>query len=286
MSNFTEVYGGRAVITFNEGNHTYYVSVPSLGVKRLYQPSVTSILDMKDKSKALTIWAVDAFESRALELIPTDRSVTREEAEIILDAAKDSYRRIKAEAANVGSIVHRVLHQLLLSRAGLAEAPRLPLSPDLILSPDMTPELIEKANNCISAGQKFFTEHRIQPVQAEAPRWSPTYGYVGTGDLIARVDGDLSALDYKSGKRLYETVFLQLAAYQMAYEEEFPDQKIKQRWAVNVGRDGELATECRDNSTLEYDFACFRGLLGVWRWNQENQGKYSKPAPKILGPLV
>jgi hypothetical protein len=285
MSNFTEVYGGKAVITFQEHNHTYYVSVPSLGVKRLYQPSVTSILDMKDKSKALTTWAVDSFEARALQLLP-NRLVSREEVEIILDAAKDSYRRIKTDAASVGSVVHRVLHQLLLSRAGLAEEPRLPLLPDSLLAPDMTPELIEKANNCILAGRKFYEEHDIEVVQAEAPRWSPTYGYVGTGDLIARIDGELSGLDYKSGKRIYETCFLQLAAYQMAYQEEFPDQQITQRWGVNVGRDGELTTERRDNSTLEYDFACFRGLLGVWRWNVENQGKYSKSAPKILGPLV
>jgi hypothetical protein len=282
----TSVYGGKAAITFNEGNHTYYVSVPSMGVKRLYQPSVTSVIDMKDKSKALTIWAVDSFEKRALELLPKDRPVTREEVEIVLDAAKDSYRRIKNEAASVGSIVHRVLHQLLMSRAGLAEAPRLPLSPDLILSPEYTPELIEKANNCIRAGQQFFDEHDIQPVQAEAPRWSPTFGYIGTGDLIARIDGELSGLDYKSGKRIYETCFLQLAAYQKAFQEEFPDQQITQRWAVNVGRDGELATERRDNETFDADFKCFLALLRVFRWNCENQGKYSKPAPRILGPLV
>jgi hypothetical protein len=90
-------------------------------------------------------------------------------------------------------------------------------------------------------------------------------------------------LDWKSGKRLYPTVWLQLAAYQVAYEEEFPDQQIVQRVGVNVGRDGVLETETRTNDTLKEDFKTFLALLQVWRWNMENQGKWSKPAPQILG---
>lgn len=45
----TPVYGGRATITFEEGRHLYYVNVPDAGIKRLYQPSVTSVLKMKER---------------------------------------------------------------------------------------------------------------------------------------------------------------------------------------------------------------------------------------------
>jgi hypothetical protein len=81
---------------------------------------------------------------------------------------------------------------------------------------------------------------------------------------------------------LYPTVFLQLAAYQQAYQEEFPDQEIEQRVAVNVGRDGELTVETRDNTTFDRDLKTFLALLDTWRWDLENQGAWSKPAPPML----
>jgi hypothetical protein len=279
----TSVYGGRAAITFHEARHYYTVKVPGI-VDKLYQPSVTGIIGMMDKSGALVPWAVGQMATRIKELTPagsTDKDVFMG----IVDAAQETWRQTKNEAADIGSLVHRVLEQELLSRSGMAEKPSLPLVPDALLAPNLNPEMVEKANNSVSAGLQFLDEHKIEVVQAEAVRWSPTYGYLGTGDLVAHVDGKLSMLDWKSGKRLYPTVWLQLAAYQVAYQEEFPDQSIVQRVGVNVGRDGTLETETRNNDTLEDDFKCFLALLKVWRWNMENQGKYSKPAPQILGAL-
>lgn len=282
----TTVYGGRATIAFEEGKHLYYVNVPDAGIKRLYQPSVTSILKMKDKSEALIGWAVNAMHDSTLAMLkdvpsPVDKRIF----EACLDAAKDNYRRIKKEAADIGSLVHRVLEQVLKYRAGLCDYPSLPLKSDLLLAPGLTPEMVEKANLCVKAGLEFFDTHELKVVQSEAPRWSPTYGYIGTGDLIARLNGALSVLDFKTGKRPYAEYFLQTAAYQHAYQEEFPGEQIQARWIVNVGRDGELTTESRTNASYEEDFRCFLALLRVYRWDQENRGLYSKVAPRILGPL-
>src|SRR5262249_36549226 len=128
-----------------------------------------------------------------------------------------------------------------------------------------------QATRAIAAGKLFIDTHHIEVIQAEAPRWSPTHGYVGTGDLIARIDGKLSILDWKTSTRLYPTHFLQTAAYQVAYEEEFPDQKIEQRVIVNTGKGGELTHKVRDNSSLADDFSAFLCLLGAWRWSQNNE---------------
>jgi hypothetical protein len=53
---------------------------------------------------------------------------------------------------------------------------------------------------------------------------------------------------------------------------------------VNVGRDGELTVETRDNTTFERDLKTFLALLDAWRWDRENQGAWSKPAPPMLTP--
>lgn len=286
MSSITSVYGDRASIIFEEGKHLYYVNVPDAGIKRLYQPSVTSILKMKDKSEALITWAVNAMHDCTLNMLtdvpsPVDKRVF----EACLDAAKDNYRKVKKEAADIGSLVHRVLEMELKARAGLNEHPTLPIRADLLLAPGLTHEMVEKANFCVKAGFEFFDKHDLVVVQSEAPRWSPTYGYIGTGDLIAKLNGVLSVLDFKTGKRPYAEYFLQTAAYQHAYQEEFPDQAIQARWIVNVGRDGELQTADRGNETYEDDFKCFLSLLRVYRWDQANRGMYSKTPPRILGPL-
>lgn len=281
----TPVYGGRAEIKFHEAKHYYTVKVHGTEHTKLYQPSVTTILGMKDKSNALIPWAVGAMKERVIQLIGSNETLTRQALHMVLDAAQESYRKKTQDACDIGTVVHRVLEQELLSRSGLAPAPPLTVTLNLALAPNVTAEMVEQINRSIQAGLQFFNENRIELIQAEAPRWSPTHGYIGTGDLVARFNGELAILDYKTSKAIYSEYFLQTAAYQKAYEEEFPDQKILKRIVVHIGRDGVLGTEARSNETVEQDFEVFISLLKVWRWNQENQGKWSKSAPLVVGPL-
>lgn len=291
----TKIYGGRATVTFDSFRHTYKVTVPGRCVD-LFQPSVTSILKMKDKSDALVNWAVGCYQDRAKslldEIVADDGRVFHGAALAALDNAKDSWRQVKDATANIGSLVHRVLEQEIKARAGLCERPALPLKVDSIMAPDLTADMVDKANNSVTAGLEFFDAHHIELEEAEAVRWSAKHGYIGTGDLIARVDGVLSVLDFKTGKRLYPEVFLQLAAYQRAYEEEHGED-LHQRIAVNVGRDGNLETQQRDNSSIIADFGAFLALLRAWRWHEENVGKWdykerrmvTRPAPQVVGML-
>lgn len=290
MNEITSVYGGRASVEFDSRYHRYLVTVPGV-CDRLFQPSVTSVLKMKDKSEALTKWAVNCFESKAKEYlgqIKDESLLTKELVAAILESSKENYRSVKEEAADIGTAVHGALEATIKSRAGLCPSPTLPL----VSVEGMTQDMVDMANAAIFAGIKYFDSHRIRLVQSESPRWSATYGYIGTGDLIAEIDGRLSVLDFKTGKRLYPEVFLQLAAYQMAYQEEFKAQ-IVQRVGLSVRRDGGLDDLVRDNMTLEADFACFLALLTAWRWHEENVGYWNKkeqrlitkPAPRIVGPL-
>ena len=290
------LYNGRATVTFDTFKHVYKVTVPGVCTD-LYQPSVTSILKMKDKSDALVNWAVGCYQERAKELMSEVgasgfRAMTVEGAHSILDNAKDTWRQVKEETADIGSLAHRVLEQEIKARAGMCLHPILPLKHDPIMAPGLTEEMVEQANGSVRAGLEFFDAHHIELIQAEAVRWSAKHGYIGTGDLIASVDGVRSVLDFKTGKRLYPEVFLQLAAYQMAWQEEH-NEELYQRVAVNVGRDGNLETQERSNETLEADFDCFLALLAAWRWNEENVGKWDyklrkmvpRPAPRIVGSL-
>ena len=275
----TPVYGGRATVTFKTGSHVYTVQVPEKGITDLWQPSVTGIIRVLSKADVLVPWAIGEMIKKTEEILASDPSptVSKMLVSAVLKSAQDTYRQKRDEAADMGTYVHDYLEAELNYRSGLGPAAALPH--------DIPEEYLERVNASIGAGLQFFDQHKIRLIQAEAPRWSPTHGYIGTGDFIAYVDDELTIGDYKTSKRLYSSVFLQTAAYQKAYEEEFPSQKITRRLAINVGRDGLLTTEFRDNSTLESDFACFLALLTAWRWDRENQGSFSKPAPPIVGPL-
>jgi hypothetical protein len=274
----TPVYGGRATITFKENpRHVYTVDVPSKGIRDLWQPSVTGIIRVLSKADVLIPWALGEMISRVKVTLKDVTTLTPELVFAVLDASKNAHNERKQQAGDIGTYVHNFLEGELKSRAGLQPTPALPT--------DMPEEYRDPVTNAIGAGIRFFDQHKIKLVQAECPRWSATHGFIGTGDLIAEVDGELTVVDYKTSKRLYDTVFLQLAAYQAAYEEEFPGQRITRRLAINVGKDGKLVTEDRDNATLERDFRCFLSLLDAWRWDRENQGQYSKPAPAVVGAL-
>jgi PD-(D/E)XK nuclease superfamily len=274
----TPVYGGRATVTFNVAKHIYTVAVPEKGVTDLWQPSVTGVIRMMSKADVLMKWAVDQVIDQAKVTFKDDASYSRDIIHAVLDASSKAYISRRDNAGTIGTYVHDFLEAELRHRSGMGDPAVLPS--------DVPSEFFPSVKKSIGAGLKFFDEHKITLVQAEEPRWSPTYGFIGTMDAIAYVDGKLTVLDYKTSKRLYDTVFLQLAAYQMAYQEEYPDQQIEQRLGINVCRDGSLITKSRDNLTYKSDVDCFLALLTAWRWDRVNQGEFeSKPVPAVVGQL-
>jgi hypothetical protein len=280
MAVITKVYGGRAIISFNEARHYYTVTALEAGIVNRYQPGVTSIIGKLDKSGALVHWAVEQMATRLKQLIGAETSVDRNMLEALIQAAQDSWREAKDNAAGIGSLVHRVIEERLSGGD-----PQLPLIPDPMLAPHLTPEMIDTANRNAKKAFEFLDEHKVRVVQIEQPRWSATHGYVGTGDFIGYFDDKLSVLDWKNGKRLYPTIKLQTAAYKRAWEEEYPDQPIEQRIGVNIGRTGEIDFQVFGNDTFDDDLATFLALLRVWRWDRPHEYPTgTKTAPELLTP--
>lgn len=268
------------IINFFEKKHYYTVEAPGIFEGALYQPGVTTIIGMKDKSAALVPWATGEMAKKLKEMIAESEPehFTVATLSALVDAAKSSYNSSRQKAADIGTLAHGVFEVAL--KGG---KPKLPLTLDPE-KPHIDQDMVDQANNAVDAGLQFIREHEIEVVQAETPRWSPRYGYIGTGDLIARIDGELSVLDWKTSKRLYPTVRLQLSAYKQAYEEEYPNQEITQRVAVNTGKDGKLDPQFYGIDSHEDDLEMFLSLLKAWRWDRANQGdsRYNKEVPRYL----
>lgn len=281
----TSIYQDRAVVTFQESRHIYSVRVHGVEGK-FWQPSVSGIISIKDKPQLIP-WSVKqccAYIEKKLPGISTDGVVLEKAVQSLIVEAIDCWKDDAMDAAHIGTLVHRFLWAELSFRAGrLPEAPERPTVNE-ILAPQYDTEMIAKANASIDEGLKFFNEHEIKPLLLERVLWSPTEGYIGTTDFIGMIDGELAIADYKTGKRLYSTFSMQLAAYANAYAEEFGTLPHV-RWAINLKRDGGLEVEKRGLDTYNADLEAFRACRTIYGWDRDNDD-WKKGSPiAVLGPL-
>lgn len=284
-----KLYNDRVIITFNETRHVYSIRIPELKIERAWFPSVSGVLGVIAKP-ALIDWAAGEVRLYAEEKLHEqfgedgNKTVTVREIENVLAEAKECWRD-RSKATSIGSLAHRYLHAELSYRAGVTkEKPELTVRADPILAPDFTQDMLESANKAIVAGIQFLDDNHIEPVFYERIMWSPEHGFVGTADLVAKVNGVLSVVDWKTSKALYPTMFLQLAAYQSAFMCEFPDQVVKNRIVINIKKDGTgLETETRDLNTFGEDLECFLSCLTLYKWNRAND-KYRPGSPiQVIG---
>ena len=71
----------------------------------------------------------------------------------------------------------------------------------------------------VEAYARFLDTWEIEPVATETPLANTEWGYAGTADLWCRIgvhDGALALVDLKTGRSVYESTALQLAAYRRA----------------------------------------------------------------------
>lgn len=287
----TDLYQGRARCTFRPGNHTYSMQVHG-HVEKLWQPSVTGILGMKAKPQ-LVGWAAKEslryvgkrfgeFQSKYSEM----EAVPARDLQNWLSDAEDGWKE-DGTATTIGTVAHRFAYEELRYRAGLtAVKPRYPLVADPVLMPDFTPAMLEAANSSVKDAVDFFDQHEFKPLLMERPLWMPQEGFCGTPDFIGYIDGELCVADYKTSKRIYAEYWMQLAALQAMYMNEFPGQVVRTRWAINIKKDGTgLETKKRGLDTFSEDLEAFRACFVLYNWNRKND-EYSAGNPvQVLGDL-
>lgn len=264
------------------------VRVPGV-IEKLWQPSVTGILQVKGKP-ALTNWAA----KKSLEYVRRKMgeweskqgappfSVDTKEVHSWLAEAEDGWN--EGTEATIGSLAHKVFQVEILYRAGLGPKPRVPIEFDPITLPEYTPAMIEAANASVRAGFTFLDEHRVEPILLERPLWSPSTGVIGTTDFVGLLDGELGVVDWKTSKRIYPEYRMQLAKYAAMYYEEFQELPLW-RWAINTKKDGGLEHERYYVDSYQADLMAFESCWTLYQWNREHDS-YAKGNPvQILGDL-
>jgi hypothetical protein len=155
-------------------------------------PSVTTVMDVAIAKPKLINWAARQAAQYAVanwsslsEIAPAYR--VREISE--------AHSRTAQTAADKGDLVHELIDQW--NKGEAMEVPKT-----------VSAQVNQFVDFMMTRKPKFLAN--------EVTVWSRTYGYAGTADWIAEIDGKVVLGDNKTGKRVYSEVGLQLAGLRHA----------------------------------------------------------------------
>jgi len=194
-------------------------------------PSVTTILNELNRGEGLTDWAWDCGRQGI------------------------DYRDVRDSTARVGSAAHCLIAGHLKGQTREQAFQRCKFRV-------MAPEEFERAEQCFTKYLAWEKERSISPVIIETPFVSEEYRYGGTPDLLAEVDGEFVLVDFKTGSRIFDSHYHQLAAYWKLLEEQgWP---VAKAWVLRINPDDD-DVEVGTEFDIIRDWQIFQYALGIYQ---------------------
>ena len=246
MPNEHKLYEGQVSLTMDK-RHIYRVSID--GGKKLHVPNVTTILGMK--AKQLLYWQRNCIKDAFIKHFPVGQKfsfdeIQRNQAVEIITKAAD---KIRAQAADIGTLVHGYIELRLHGNE-----PPLPAN--------------RAAANACRAFDDWFLDNHVEPIFIERMCYSKRHHYCGTGDLLAKVKGVVTMLDFKTSKKIYGETMLQTSGYKEALQEEL-GLEIEQRAALRCDKEDGSYQYLVFHDTHERDFETFLSLLRLYHFDKQ-----------------
>ena len=233
----TKLYDGEIELIFNEGKHTYTVNDEVI-------QGVTGVLGVINKP-ALLGWVAKVGHDFLIKNLEPGKAYDEVEIAELADDMKKAHRRHSSSAATIGTIAHNYIEGVIKYKLGQHDKPpKLPAN--------------EQALNAINAYANFAKHYEIEYHASEPKIYSKLYGYAGTLDIDATIDGKRCICDLKTSNGIYPEAFLQTAAYQQARQEELGI-KYEERWIIRIGKDGQFET--RATNLFDQDIEAFLAAL-------------------------
>ena len=150
---------------------------------------MTSILAAGLPKPALQYWAARSVAEFAFDHAEAWASLPREAA---IDLLKRAPYRTTSGRAGAGSAVHRAID---------AHIKQIPCE-----------DLTGQERGLYDAALAFLRERQPEMLRSEVTVYSRRHLYAGTADLLARIDGVPTMIDFKTGKAVYADYGIQLAS--------------------------------------------------------------------------
>lgn len=245
MNKEFKLYGGKIKICFDDERHVFTDKDGKIIL------GTTSITGLLDKSAALMGWTAKMMGIYLLnEAGNGNDRITIE----LVSRAKQEYRRLKQEAADIGSLIHEFAEKWITSK-------KKPAIPDN-----------DKVRNGAIAFLSWVKDTGVKFDNSELIVYSKKHNYAGIMDADGHIDGKRCIIDFKSSSGIYTEMRYQLAAYWNAREEE-TKKEYDLGYIVQFGKEtGEFKVlEISRNEYLK-DKKAFLGLLSVKQREQQLNG--------------
>jgi len=131
-----------------------------------------------------------------------------------------SGKELGAEAADYGTMAHAWIEAHLHGTEVTLETLPLP------------------ARNAVNAFLGWEKEHHLEVVKTEQTFYNCKLNYAGTADCVAKVDGELTLLDWKTSTGIYMEMAIQAWGYALADETQNADRLYRQVAIGRFGKDG------------------------------------------------
>lgn len=254
-----------------EGEPGYPGRVYEHPVTHELAPSITGIEGIMDKP-ALKYWAARQCAEYAADHLDSLNGQPRTQ---VIDLVRRAPWASQQSSAKAGDTIHDAIDRFAKTR-------EIPSKDTLAVWP-VTERRMWKSFLA------FVTRYHPSWVESEFTVWSHTYGYAGTADWCAYINGQLVLADTKTGKATYPEVGLQLAAIANAdciIEPDGTERPIPRfdRYAVLHIRPtfARLApVRCIDDC-----FDAFRALRVAKHWKDAVSAHVVADAPKIESPIA
>jgi hypothetical protein len=207
----TEIlYNGEIKIDFYPDSHRY-----KKAGEKSFLISVTSVTGMLDKPMLIP-WAVklDIGHIRQYLEERAGQKFTLEELNPIIEEAYNKHTEKKEEAASFGSMVHEYAEKFANAVLQGTE------------QPEINPEWPDEVNHGVGAFLEWYNTNDVKFVASEKLVYSRELDVVGQADLVAKINGELLLLDYKTSKGVWPEMHYQAAGYRRMWNEEFQDNQV------------------------------------------------------------
>jgi hypothetical protein len=243
------------VSTIKRGGSRFYIDPDDGAIK---VPGVTSVGGMLPKD-FLTYWAAKEAAEAAVNNWDIVSELCKRDPKGAIDYLKSAHRRKSSAASDLGTAAHDLFERL--ARGETVN--------DRHIHMDVKPH--------VRWFREFLQEVQPEFIYLEETVWSDTHQYAGSFDAIARVDGEIVILDWKTSKAIYDSVALQLSAYRYADRiilaesgESVPVPEIVGGGALHIRPEGWALHPVQCDPVV---FDTFLHLRGVFDWEKEGKKK-------------
>ena len=239
-------------VHFDEEEHEY--SVRRNGSREVV-PGTTTITDVLSKGPALIWWSANCARDYIMEEMEPGRAYDELEIEELAKGARLAHRNASDQAKSLGTLVHEWIESYINAKLNGKSEPDWPVNED--------------AHESIIEFLDWEESNDVEWGASEVIVYHPNVHFAGTYDALARVNGRITVVEFKTSSGIYPAHKLQVSAYLRA-EEAYRGREIDGFSILRIPKDAEEfeTYPCYDDQEIKRHFAGFKAARRLYEWKQ------------------